>query len=342
MKNYPTYSITIRTLGKAGDKYAATLESIRKQTLKPEEVVIVIPDGYDLPKDRLGFERFVRCKKGMVNQRVVGINEMSSDFTLALDDDVEFNADFVKSLFDIQINNSADFVSPKITEPNNSMTTSKPVSTQQPSSARGGGISLLLNALQYAIGIHYTNTINNGYAVKIASTGGFISKTIIEDNNIYPTQSGHGTVCFGKTKALKNLNFKDELWLEEASYPLPEDQVMFYKLFLMGNKLLYAPQIEMVHLLDAGTSINSERKLKNTYASARNGLIFWHRFIYKVRPDKINVTMAISRRIIFTLLISALKGFKNRNFAQFKTQMKGYNDARKYVRSEFYKSLPKI
>lgn len=109
----------------------------------------------------------------------------------------------------------------------------------------------------------------------------------------------------------------------------------------MGNKLLYAPQIEMVHL-DAGTSINSERKLKNTYASARNGLIFWHRFIYKVRPDKINVTMAISRRIIFTLLISALKGLKNRNFAQFKTQMKGYNDARKYVRSEFYKSLPKI
>ena len=136
-EEYPSYSVTIRTLGKAGDKYAATLESIRKQSLQPEEVVIVIPDGYDLPKDRLGFERFVRCKKGMVNQRVVGINEMSSDFTLALDDDVEFNADFVKSLFDIQINNSADFVSPKITEPNNSMTTSKPVSTQQSSSARG-------------------------------------------------------------------------------------------------------------------------------------------------------------------------------------------------------------
>lgn len=52
----PSYSVTIRTLGSAGEKYAATLDSIAKQKIKPEEVVVVIPYGYDLPKERLGYE----------------------------------------------------------------------------------------------------------------------------------------------------------------------------------------------------------------------------------------------------------------------------------------------
>lgn len=114
--NNPTYSITIRTLGKAGEKYAATLNSISKQTVKPEEVVIVIPEGFDLPKERLGYERFVRCKKGMVWQRVVGFDEIESEFTLALDDDVDFNETFVEDLFNIAQKENADFIEAKIVD----------------------------------------------------------------------------------------------------------------------------------------------------------------------------------------------------------------------------------
>ena len=36
----PQYSVVIRTLGTAGDKYAALLRSIEQQTLAPEEVVV--------------------------------------------------------------------------------------------------------------------------------------------------------------------------------------------------------------------------------------------------------------------------------------------------------------
>lgn len=111
---------------------------------------------------------------------------------------------------------------------------------------------------------------------------------MIDENMIYPTQSGHGTICFGKTSSLKALHFEHELWLEGAEYALPEDQVMFYKLFLQGNKLIYAPKIKLIHL-DAGTSITSDKKLKNIYASARNSLIFWHRFIFRTSKTKIGI-----------------------------------------------------
>lgn len=86
------------------------------------------------------------------------------------------------------------------------------------------------------MGVSPTSLHNNGFAVTIAPTGGFISKSKIENGRIYPTQSGHGTICFGRTDALRKLDFGSERWLEAAGYALPDDQVMFYKLFLQGNR----------------------------------------------------------------------------------------------------------
>ena len=58
------YSIVIRTLGKAGEKYQTMLQCIDKLNDKPDEVLVVIPQGYDLPNERLGYEKFVRSEKG--------------------------------------------------------------------------------------------------------------------------------------------------------------------------------------------------------------------------------------------------------------------------------------
>lgn len=113
-KKQQSYSVCIRTLGTAGEKYAETLNSIKRQTIQPEEIIVVIPHGYELPKERIGSERFVRTEKGMVNQRVVGLENVNSKYTLALDDDVRFEDDFVEKLIDILEIENADFVSPSI------------------------------------------------------------------------------------------------------------------------------------------------------------------------------------------------------------------------------------
>ena len=104
--------MTIRTLGTAEDKYQRTLDSIATQSIQPKEVIIVLANGYECPKEQLGYERFVFVDKGMVNQRVACFDESSSEYTLALDDDVEFSSNFVASLFDTMEKCKADFVSP--------------------------------------------------------------------------------------------------------------------------------------------------------------------------------------------------------------------------------------
>ena len=66
-----TYSIAIRTLGTAGEKFLAELRSIASQTVQPEKVVVYIAEGYSRPGFTVGKEEYVWVKKGMMSQRVL-------------------------------------------------------------------------------------------------------------------------------------------------------------------------------------------------------------------------------------------------------------------------------
>ena len=74
------YSVVFRTLGQGGSKYEALVQSINRQTILPREVVIVIPDGYSVPEVHAMNERIVRSEKGMVIQRIVGMEEARSEY----------------------------------------------------------------------------------------------------------------------------------------------------------------------------------------------------------------------------------------------------------------------
>ena len=87
------YSIVIRTLGNTGDKYLQMLRAIERQTVKPLEILVVIPEGYSLDH-QLGTERIIRSEKGMVTQRAVGIMEAKGEYLLVLDDDLDFPPNF--------------------------------------------------------------------------------------------------------------------------------------------------------------------------------------------------------------------------------------------------------
>lgn len=109
MEQKYSYSIVIRTLGNTGDKYCQMLDCINSLSIKPEEVIVVIPYGYELDYT-LGYERVVRSEKGMVTQRAVGIQEAKSDYVLVVDDDLRFEANFVERLFESLTNNRLDCV----------------------------------------------------------------------------------------------------------------------------------------------------------------------------------------------------------------------------------------
>ena len=93
------YSIVIRTLGNTGDKYLQMLRTIERQTVKPLEILVVIPEGYSLDH-QLGTERIIRSEKGMVTQRAVGIMEAKGEYLLVLDDDLDFPPNFAEQMHD--------------------------------------------------------------------------------------------------------------------------------------------------------------------------------------------------------------------------------------------------
>ena len=100
-----SYSVVIRTLGNTGLKYKALLDSIAKQTIQPEEIIVVIPEGYELDYS-LGNERVVRSKKGMTTQRAIGIKEAKSDYILVVDDDIEFEATMIEELYQYMVSHN--------------------------------------------------------------------------------------------------------------------------------------------------------------------------------------------------------------------------------------------
>lgn len=323
------YSVVIRTLGTAGEKYQQTLNSIASQTIKAKEIIIVLPFGYDLPKEKLGYEKFVFSPKGMVSQRVTGFNECKTDLILALDDDVFFDPNFIEEMTQTLLTTNADFVSPIIRD----------ISTTSGHNIHPPYKSKILNIKDWLLGISYKKSLKNRFVTIVNNSGGFTVNTNIQPNIQYYNQSGQGACLFGKTQKIKDIHFEDELWLEDTKYALPDDMVMFYKLYLYGNKIAMNFNVRFIHL-DAGSSLmNENKKINNIFASARNGYIFWYKFIYQMRKKKFKTILAMSRRIFFTCFFSFVKGIIKCNFKYFRTYIKGYIDGYRYVKDSQYKPL---
>ena len=94
------YSVAIRTIGKAGEKYQKLLNSIKGCVHKPKKIVVVLPEGFEPPKEQLGYEEFVYCPKSMIGQRLEALKHIDTEYTLFLDDDISFDLDFVDKLLE--------------------------------------------------------------------------------------------------------------------------------------------------------------------------------------------------------------------------------------------------
>ena len=50
--DYPAYTVVIRTLGTAGEKYLATLRSAKEQDVPPQKILVYIPHATPCPRKR--------------------------------------------------------------------------------------------------------------------------------------------------------------------------------------------------------------------------------------------------------------------------------------------------
>ncbi|MBP1967057.1 glycosyltransferase family 2 protein [Paenibacillus aceris] len=308
------YSICIRTLGKGGEKYSRLLNSIKSLKSRPEEVIIVIPHGYSAPIEVLGYERVVYSEKGMLIQRIVGYESVKSEYVLLVDDDVEFEPDFINKLSAPIKKGLAEITFPIYQE----MLPEKGIRTLIP--------ALTLSAVPMIKKDMYT---------KVIASGGWSYYRVPNQYKkpIY-AHSAPGTCMFARRQALIEADIRNELWVEIPSYPLWEDMVLFYKAWISGFKVMGIPDVGFEHLDAGATSFN--RSVDASYASGINHIIFWYKFVFKqqkgIISNIINIA-ALSYWMVTSSLYKMLNGAFRGKKKELQAFIKGLNDGLTYIRN---------
>lgn len=314
------YTVVIRTLGVAGEKYQILLNSLNKQTILPSKILVYIAEGYEIPKESIGKEHYIYVKKGMVAQRALPYNEVDTDFILFLDDDVYLPETAVEQLYRYLMDYDADVISPNVF----------------PNAER----SFLGKCMMMLSGRMLPRKDDGKWGYKVMRNSGY-SYNNHPKPGVYWSQTNAGSCLFCKKTDFLKIHFEEELWMDRLKYAQGDDQVMFYKMYLSGLKQLTWFGSGIKHL-DAGTAmINEEKGRRLIYSDFRFKTIFWHRFIYE--PDKNYFsrfwsTICVVYTLGFTLLISLLK-FK---FTIFSLKYKAIKDAIDFIRSEEYRNIPLI
>ena len=322
------YSVLIRTTGHAGEKYRALLRSINSLEPKPKEVIVVLPEGYPIPKDRLGTETFCFATKGMVSQRVAGIDRCNTAYALVCDDDVAFESDFVMKLY-APISEGKCFFS------------AAPLYSFLP---RKGINSVLCCVMGSAVPTVFHR--KDRYISILKSSGYSYNRHLdAEHARQYETQSVAWTCFFFFFLAFRKLEFeKEALWLDSHGYSALDDQTMFYKAWLMGLKTIIVSDAVYEHL-DARTSTSNNRSAAS-YSATFNRVIFWNRFIGSLQKGVFRKTLsfvAFEYRMRWLLLWNQVNVWRHKmSQADQRLAEKGYRDGWRYIQTEEYKNLPRL
>ena len=319
------YSVVIRTTGQAGEKYQALLDSIEGLYPRPVEVIVVLPEGYELPKEKLGYERFCFSPKGMVIQRMEGVAQCKTRYALVCDDDVKFDSDFVNKLY-APIKEGVGFFS------------AGPLYSFLPSKGLQSVVCTLMGSAMPTI-FHK----NDRYVSVLKSTGYSYNRHLKpEQKKYYESQSLAWTCFFADIEVFRKLKLEDEKWLDAHGYSAMDDQTMFYKAWLMGYKTIVVADAYYEHL-DGQTSTRNNKPAV-LYSLALNRVVFWHRFIYCMQSNMFMKGMA---RVAFGYRTQAVRlwdyisVFRHRMSKEdYQITRKGYRDGWKYICSEEYKTLP--
>ncbi len=314
------YSVIIRTIGKAGEKYRRLLDSIQKSNIQPQEIIIVLPEGFEKPKEQLGYERFIFCKRGMVNQRIVGINACNTDYALIIDDDIAYNSDFIEKV-------SAPVVSGAYGLSSGPLIEFFPIPGKQ-------------SFVAAIIGDAYPTLFHKERYNTVLKTTGYSYNRHLQFNEgkLYETQTAPWTCFFADIKKLRSIHFEDELWLDMNGYSAHDDTAMFYKAWLCGVKSVIVADASYQHL-DAGTSrggINT----KYFFNRGFNSYVLWKRLIcYQVNKLSETLYYLLLRYHELACWIFYRIKYGKECSSAFRS---GYTMARNWVKSEEYNRLKSL
>ena len=210
-----SYSVAIRTLGKAGDKYLKTLLSVSDQTIPPTSINVYIPFGYDLPKETIGKEKYYKCNKGMIAQRALSYEEIDDEWILFLVDDMYLPADYIERAIDFILKSDADVITANV-YPNH----------------KASIINKLIFATQSVFPFY-----SKKWGFKVTLSGKYVYNNPKSDFLLAQTGSGSCILC--RKDIFLSIHFEDEIWMDKLGYALGDDQLMNYKIYRGGGRNMY-------------------------------------------------------------------------------------------------------
>jgi len=315
-----TYSVAIRTLGKSPETLQRELESISRQTIMPDKVIIYIAEGYPKPSFHVMGEIYVETKKGMSTQRALDYAEIQSDCILLLDDDVELSSNTAKTLLKQLKDNNADCVAAD-TFKNYKMSFS--------------------SKMRAALGNLVFPYFGQKWAFKIRSCGSF-SYINNPKYDCYPSQSAAGPASLWRKDAILKLDFKTETWIDDLGFPYGEDELFFYKLYINGGKLMVSFNSAIENLDGKTSSGDFQKDSRKSYTRSKSNFIRWHRMIFRTRNSSISRASALLCFSVKQLWITGIHiclSVSGLNLSPLKWHVKGLIDGCKHLKTEEYKKL---
>ena len=320
------YSVVIRTTGKAKEKYKKLLQSISELEPLPKQVIVVLPKGYDLPEEQLGWETYYYSEKGMVTQRLKGIEKCTTKYALVCDDDISFPNDFVAKLH-------------QPIEEDISELSAGPLYSFLPQKGMAAFLCMIMATAMPTV-FH-----KDRYVSILKSSGySYNRHLVLKKDPYYETLSAAWTCFYGRIDSIKDIHLEEEKWLDMHGYSAFDDQTMFYKGYLKGIRTVIVADALYEHL-DAGTS----RKGNNTavtYSKIFNRIVFWDRFIYSRQNTLLSKAISkVCLNYLFFMdkLLETVKSFgKQSSKEQIRIKQQAKKDAYHYLSSQDYKQLSVI
>lgn len=317
--HYPAYTVVIRTLGKAGEKYLTTLRSAKEQDLPPQKILVYIPYKLPLPKETIGVEEYVRCEKGMVTQRSLPFDEVQTDWILFLDDDMYLPPHLVRRFFDaLKTMGGGDCIAPNI-QANHNMSILKKI-----------GYALMTGTCP-----HY----DSRWAFRIRRSGAYSYNA--RPSEIMPTQTAAFACLLVRKSAYKKINYADERWLDKLGYALGDDQLFFYKLYRHGFKIFIDYDSGVKHL-DAGSGGRKKNLARIAYINGAIRYLLWWRTqcsCAKSWVDRLSCRLSYFGLMCCNLLGMLVFAFLKFRFSIFVNYIRGINAGHRFAHSSEAKSL---
>ena len=316
-----TYSVAIRTLGTAGEKFREELSSIAGQTVQPDRVLVYIAEGYDRPAYTVGREEYVWVKKGMVAQRVLPYDEISSEVILMLDDDVRLAPDSAERMLAALETYGADAVG------------ADTFKNQEMSVA-----AKMYAAITNLVFPHW----DRKWAFKIHRNGSFSYQNAPVRSFCW-SQSCAGNAAMWRMTVYRQLHLEDEMWLDELPFAYNDDTVEFYKLHKNGFRLgvLYDSGCE--HLDGQSSSLGFRKGSEWIQTRTMALFVIWWRTIFQpTRKFSVERWLAIACFVlkVFWLFFVLCGGSIVRCSVQpVISYVKGLHAGWQFVHTERFRSL---